>query len=156
VPAQQPAEADPIAKAQTIPGQLTLEQVQKAWDEVLVAVRQRNPTAEGALRSGCAPVEVSNNQVVVTFPYPFLREKLGDPQRKVEIQDALSQVLGSKCLVKLVLAGEHTPVQRTSSAPSTAPQDKAPPAPALDAKDLDQLTRWAKERGGETKVIEEP
>ena len=36
-------------------------------------------------------------EVVVTFPYPFLRDKLGDPQRRAEIQDALSEALGLAC-----------------------------------------------------------
>jgi DNA polymerase-3 subunit gamma/tau len=155
-PVEQLEDTDPSVQPQAVPGQLTLEQVERAWDEVLIAVRQRNPTAEGALRSGCTPVEVNSDQVVVTFPYPFLREKLGDPQRRVEIQDALSQVLGRNCLVKLVLASEHTPGQRASSGPSTAAPDQTPSAPVLDAKDLDQITRWASERGGETRIIGKP
>jgi hypothetical protein len=132
-----------------------LEQVERAWNEILLAVRQRNPTTEGALRSNCRPAEVSGNQIIVTFPYPFLREKLADPQRTVEIQDALSHVMGCNCLVKLVMATEHTPRQQPPSSSAETPPEEAPSAPALDAKDLDQIARWAKDHGGEAKVIEE-
>ena len=164
-------------------GTVTLEQLTEAWDEVLRAVRRLNPTAEGALRSGCQPVEVNGNEVVVTFPYPFLREKLGDPQRKMEIQEALGEVLGIKCRLKLVLASEHQPsrpanpqsadsqatapgAQAAASGPqaTTGPQAAgsqamaAGPQPAanqseMDDQDLDKLYRWAKGVGGQ--VIEE-
>jgi DNA polymerase-3 subunit gamma/tau len=151
-----PAETRPPSQSATAADRLTLKEVEGAWDEVLVAVRQRNPTAEGALRSGCKVVEVNGNQVVVTFPYPFLREKLGDPQRKVEIQDALSQVLGGNCLVKLVLASEYVPTRQTTPGPPAPVSNSAPTETAMDAQDLDQLTRWAEERGGKTMLIEEP
>jgi hypothetical protein len=92
----------------THPG-LTLQQVQRSWDAVLHAVRQRNPATQAVLNTGCQPVEVSDKEIVVTFPYPFLREKLGDPQRRTEIQDALAEVLHARCRLKLVLASEYTP-----------------------------------------------
>jgi DNA polymerase-3 subunit gamma/tau len=160
-PAPVPAEpvtstpnAEPVAQGSSDSGQLTLEVVQRSWDRVLVAVRQRNPTAEGALRSGCVPVEVTGNQVVVTFPYPFLRDKLGDPQRKVEIQDALSEVVGGSCHVKLVLASEYVPGHAPSLAAPAS--DAASPQATMGAEDLDQITRWAEKLGGETKVVDEP
>ena len=155
-PASSTTEAETVVLEQTGSGQLTLEVVERAWDQMLVAVRHRNPTAEGALRSGCTPVEVVGNQVVVTFPYPFLRGKLGDPQRMVEIQDALSDVVGSSCHVKLVLASEYVPTPRAVPGSSAPAPDAVSSQPVLDAKDLDQITRWAEKHGGETKVVEEP
>ena len=153
-PVTSTSKAEPIAQGSTDSRPLTLEAVQRSWDQVLVAVRQRNPTAEGALRSGCTPVEVTGNQVVVTFPYSFLRDKLGDPQRKVEIQDALSEVVGGSCHVKLVLASEYVPRPAPSS--SAPVSDGASPQATMGAEDLDQITAWAEKLGGETKVVEEP
>jgi DNA polymerase-3 subunit gamma/tau len=145
---------------------LSIEQLRGAWEDVLHAVRRHNPAAEGALRSGCEPVEVSGNEVVVTFPYPFLREKLGDPARKMEIQEALGEVFGFKCRLKLVLASEHRPSKPNNPYPQ-APQAAGPGATPsgaaesgavaegseMDDQDLDKLYRWAEERGGQ--VIEE-
>jgi hypothetical protein len=89
-----PVAAEPAPESQPASGSLSLAGVNQAWKRVLQAVRQRNPAAEGALRSGCEPVEVDGDEIVVTFPYAFLRDKLGDPQRKMEIQEALSEVPG--------------------------------------------------------------
>jgi hypothetical protein len=75
-------------------------------------VRQRNPLVEGALRTNCKPVEVYEDEIVIAFPYAFLRDKLGDPRRRAEIQDSLAEVLGVNCRVKLVMESEHTPRQQ--------------------------------------------
>jgi hypothetical protein len=93
---------------------------------------------------------VHDNQVTVTFPYPFLRDKLGDPQRMAEIQDALSEVLRANCRLKLVLASEHVAQQRSQPAGAASPVE---PEALLDKQDLDEISRWAKERGGETKIV---
>jgi DNA polymerase-3 subunit gamma/tau len=140
----------------------SLPQVEQAWPMVLHAVRQRNPATEGALRSQCEPVEVRNDEVVITFPFPFLREKLVDPGRKGEIQDALSEVLKAKCRVKLVLASEYVPGKAPNPTPAPpAAFQKAEPNSAdqaegekLDADEVAQeLTRWAEERGGQVTIV---
>jgi DNA polymerase III subunit gamma/tau len=153
-----PAAAPKPAQIDTEPavatGVISLAQVNRAWEQVLQAVRRRNPTAEGALRSGCQPVEVRGEEIVVTFPYPFLRDKLGDPQRRMEIQEALSEVVGGKCRIKLVLAAEYEPQE-------TADPQSATPSPAedsaggseLDDQEMAKLQQWAEEVGGQ--VVEE-
>ncbi len=145
-----PGETEPVSRPPNATGSLALEGVEQAWSQVLLAVRQRNPAAEGALRSGCKPVEVDGDQIVVTFPYPFLREKLGDPQRKTEIQEALSEVLGATCRLKLVLASEYTP--RRAAKP--AMPSNRPSPPALGEQEIDEISRWAEERGGETRIVQ--
>ncbi len=163
-----PSGTQPASTASRV---VSLDRLRGDWEEVLRAVRRLNPTAEGALRSGCEPVEVSGNEVVVTFPYPFLKDKLGDPARKMEIQEALGEVLGIKCQLKLVLASEHRPSRPANPAPQ-GPQAAGPGAapsgvagsgvagsgaaadgPEMDDQDLDKLYRWAEEVGGQ--VIEE-
>jgi len=151
--------AEPVAPVTAAPelsppaGQLTLAQVQGSWDAVLQAVRRRNPATQAVLNSGCQPVEVNGSEVVVTFPFPFLRGKLGDPQRKMEIQEALGEVLNARCHVKLVLADEFTP-QSPVPAPAAAPA--AGEAPALakpEPSAFDEIARWARERGGKTTLV---
>lgn len=144
------AEPEPQAPA----GTLSLEQVEQSWEQVLQVVRQRNPTTQGALNTGCTPVEVQGNQVIVTFPFPFLREKLRDPQRTMEIQDALSEVLGLPCSLKLVLASEYVPQQRAPSRPVESGPDQTAAAPPLGDQALDEISRWAAERGGEATIIQ--
>ena len=149
--AKKPVKAEPVTRPQTAPGQLTLERVERDWDQVLHVVRERNPMTQGLLNTGCEPVEVNSSEIVITFPHPFLRERLRDPQRRMEIQEALDEVLGTTCGVKLVLASEYAPDQPASSAPPTPEPDEVP---TLDKKDLDQISRWADEHGGATTVME--
>jgi DNA polymerase-3 subunit gamma/tau len=126
---RQPAAAAPVATtpaaepatptAQAPGGEVSLAQVEGAWGRILQAVRQRNPLVEGALRTNCKPIEVYDDEIVIAFPYPFLRDKLGDPRRKAEIQDALTEVLGARCQVKLVMESEHKPRPRVVNPPQT-------------------------------------
>jgi DNA polymerase-3 subunit gamma/tau len=149
-PPAQTAQGKPPTLVQPGAGAVTLGALEQSWNEVLQAVRQRNPAAEGALRSGCKPVEVNGDEIVVTFPYPFLREKLGDPERKMEIQEALSEVLGIQCRFKLVLASEYTPSQPGKAAETTPP----PSGPEPSERIPDEISRWAQERGGTIKLVQ--
>jgi len=170
--AEKPAGTGPAPIAPSTPGVLSLAGVEASWHRVLQAVRQRNPTAEGALRSGCAPVEVNGSELVVTFPYPFLRDKLGDPQRKTEIVEALNEVLGTKCRLKLVLASEYTPgpQENASLQVSAAPEADAAPLvntsspldgspagneePANDSQVPGEISRWAEQHGAQAKLVD--
>jgi DNA polymerase-3 subunit gamma/tau len=144
-------------------GALSLAQVEQAWETMIHAVWQRNPATAGALRSQCKPVEVTDDELVITFPYPFLKEKLVDPQRKAEIQDALAEVLKSDCRIKLLLASEYVPrrAANPSPRPASASTPQPQPNPAEEAHDarLDveevaqQLAPWAEELGGQITVV---
>jgi DNA polymerase-3 subunit gamma/tau len=149
--------------------ELTLQQVQQAWDGVLHAVRQRNPATQAVLNTGCQPVEVSGEEIVVTFPYPFLREKLGDPQRRTEIQDALVEVLHARCRLRLVLASEYAPRRPRNAMPPppvpSEPELAEPSAADIGSKKADPddeaeedevpevISRWAAERGGQARIV---
>ena len=138
---------------------VTLTQVEQAWAMVLHAVRQRNPATEGALRSQCKPVEVAGDEVIITFPFPFLREKLVEPKRKAEIQDALSEVLNTKCRVKFVKDSEYVPTAHVDPTPPLAAPSHSNPAQEASGTPLDEeqvtqeVTRWAEERGGQVKIV---
>jgi hypothetical protein len=143
-------------------GSLTLEQVQGAWERVLQIVRQRNPATQAVLNTGCRPAEVNGVEIIVTFPFPFMREKLRDPQRLMEIQDALSEVLGVKCIVRLVLATDYeprSPVQPASpevvaNSVSAGSPDNVLAGTTPVEQVPDEISRWAAERGGQAKVVQ--
>ncbi len=144
---QAPAATPPPA------GGLSLAQVEQNWDQLLQAVRQRNPATHAALISGCQPVEVNGVEIVVTFPYPFLREKLGDAQRTTEIQEALDEVLQATCRLKLVLASEYTSQAHPDPAPSGTALGQTAGSQPLGAQELDAISRWAEKRGGQTRIV---
>jgi hypothetical protein len=125
-------------------------------------VRQRNPTTQAVLNTGCQPVEVNGEEIVVTFPYPVLREKLVDPQRRTEIQDALTEVLQARCRLKLVLAAEYKPSQHANPQPLPTPPGATPQSrPTQAAQDVqepenevpEEISRWATKHGGQAKVV---
>jgi DNA polymerase-3 subunit gamma/tau len=137
-----PARAEPTPQVQGSAAALALPQVQQAWPQVLQVVRQRNPTTQAVLNTGCLPVEVNGDEIVVTFPFSFLRDKLGDAQRRAEIRDALSEVLGTNCRLRLMLASEYVP----------RPQANPTPA-AADEQVPEEISRWAAEHGGQAKIV---
>jgi DNA polymerase-3 subunit gamma/tau len=145
-------ESEPgVARAREVAsGPLSLAQVEEAWPSVLRAVRKRNPAAEGALRTQCRPVEVNGTEIVVTFPYPFLREKLGDPQRMQEIREALTEVLQCNYRVKLALASEYEHRQQ----PEPPVQASASSTAAAEDPAVEMISKWAKERGGEATLVD--
>ena len=163
-PAEAPA-TEPLATAEASggsAGSLTIEAIKQSWAQVVQSVRQRNPATQAVLNSGCEPVDVEGNEVVLALSFPFLREKLGDPQRRTEIQDALSEVMGVACRVKWVLASEFRPRQPVAARPAAPapPQEDRPEAsepsaadPPLGGDALKEINRWAQERGGETQII---
>jgi hypothetical protein len=83
-----------------------------------------------------------------------LRDKLGDPQRKAEIQDALTEVLHARCRLTLVLASEYVPREQTNPAPPAA-QSGPSGADAETGEEQvpEEISRWAEEHGGEAKFV---
>ena len=104
---------------------LTLDQVQRRWPEIIGAVQALNKTTAAVLRSNCQPVDLSDDQIVVTVPSAILRDKLEDPQRKVEVQEAVSSVLGVRSRIRLVLEVEYAP-RTPRPAPQPQPQAATP------------------------------
>jgi len=151
-------EPSPPAATPETPPPVTLlgiERIRESWRDVLLAVRRRNPTTYGALNTDCEPVEASGDEVVITFPHAFLRQKLNDPQRKEEIQAALTEVLHLNCRIRFVLASEYTPRPSGKPVPSAAPEAGAT-NPVPDGQVPDEITRWAAQRGGQVQVIPPP
>jgi DNA polymerase-3 subunit gamma/tau len=150
VAAEVEIQTEPVSEAHAPSGALTLQQVIESWPQVLQGVRQRNPATQAVLNSGCEPVAVNGDEVVVTFPFPFLKDKLGDPQRKTEIQDTLSEVLGGVCRLKLVLASEYT--ARPQTPPATPEQSESEMLP--DDEALTKISRWAEQHGGQASIVQ--
>ena len=160
---------------------MTIERVQRCWLEIIGAVHAINRTTAAVLRSNCQPVDLADGQIVVTVPSAILRDKLEDPQRRVEIQEAVSSVLGVRGWLKPVLAAEYAaraPRPALQSQPQAAPsslpdqatrtdersesrpegvperQRSVPSASgADDDQTLDEISRWAASLGGQATIV---
>ncbi len=130
-------------------GPLTLAGVQARWSDFVESLNTRNKQTAAVFRSGCRPVEVVDDQVVVTVPSAILRDKVNHPRRKTEAQEVLTQVLGMACRLKLVLAAEYVP--RQDPAPAAPPQGEA--AAPDDAQVPAGIRRWAAEHGAQVRII---
>jgi hypothetical protein len=129
--------------------------VQRRWPEIIGAVQALNKTTAAVLRSNCQPVDLVDDQIVVTVPSPILRDKLENPQRKVEVQEAVSSVLGVHSRIRLVLAVEYTPRVPRPALPQAAAVDlPGQAAKTGDDQTLDEISRWAAERGGQAKIVQ--
>ncbi len=148
-PAPAPATVGPAEE-----GPLDIGGVQRRWPDVLQAVRRRNPATYGALNTDCQPVELRGEEIVITFPHSFLRDKLNDPQRKREVEEALGEVLQIRCRASFVLAAEYAPQRvKADGSPAATESEQDNSAPALDDQALSEITRWAEERGGKTRIV---
>ncbi|HFD39294.1 MAG TPA: DNA polymerase III subunit gamma/tau [Anaerolineae bacterium] len=132
-------------------GPLTLAGVQARWSDFVESLNTRNKQTAAVFRSGCRPVEVVDDQVIVTVPSAILRDKVDHPRRKAEAQEVLTQVLGAACRLKLVLAAEYVPRQDPAPAPAAPPQGKA--AAPDDEQVPDEISRWAAEHGAQVRII---
>jgi DNA polymerase-3 subunit gamma/tau len=132
---------------------LTMERLAGAWPQVLQAVRQLNPATQAALNTGCQPVEVNGAEIIITFPFPVLREKLMAPQRQEEVQKALSEVLHDRCYVRFVLASDYAP--REPAVRSTPPPAAGSTGTQKDKGFEEKIKGWAEEHGGQVTIIEE-
>jgi hypothetical protein len=175
--AEGPVQASSDSSSPAVADGLTLAAVEHSWAKVLQAVRQRNPTTQAVLNTGCQPVEVNGDEIVMTFPFAHLLEKLSHPQRQAELHDALSEVFQAQCRIKLVLASQYKPKPQSAQAghlPTVVSSKSMPPdvhkaadsqsspAPGARAeKDSgmqnaqvpEEIVRWAEERGGEVSVL---
>jgi hypothetical protein len=161
---------------------MTLNRVQRCWPEIIGAVQAINKTTAAVLRSNCQVVDLVDGQIVVTVPSSILRDKLEDPQRKVEIQEAASSVLGARSRIKLALATEYAPQtsrpalqsqpqaapsslpdqatrtdERSESRPEGVPERQRSGPSASGADDdqtLDEISRWAASLGGQATIVE--
>jgi len=127
-----------------------LEQIRARWDEIINEVYAHNRMTAAVLRSNCQVVDLVGDELVLSFISDPIRQKLKDQNRRLEVEEALHRILNCRYRLKLVLASEYTPRQPAPPAHS----EPAPSGPPLDDQALDQISRWAAERGGRARIVE--
>jgi len=86
-------------------GSLSPEGLRTQWPEFLNALRPRNLSLEALMRS-CEPVAVEGDVVLLGFTHNFHRSKVEEQHNKQLVEDVLSSLVGQRCSVRCVLAGQ--------------------------------------------------
>jgi len=88
-----------------VDGELTVEAVRDRWTSLLDALRPENRSLEALLRSS-RPKAVEGDVVVLGFSHSFHKEKVEEDQNKRAVEDALSDLIGSRCRVRCVVESQ--------------------------------------------------
>lgn len=87
---------------------LSWEELESKWPDVLAQLRQTNKMVEALMRS-LRLVDVEGNRVVVEAPSDLLKGRIDQPNAKSQVEQSISQVLGTPASLRCVLKGEHRP-----------------------------------------------
>lgn len=121
---------------------VTIEQIRGNWDQIRANLKARSRRIEALLMS-VDPASVNGNLVVLTSAYPFHRNKLNESDVQQVVEEAISQVVGTRVRVSTQLHGEGRGVASVNGdaatvstiAPVASPTRPAPEASALDPDD---------------------
>jgi DNA polymerase-3 subunit gamma/tau len=86
------------------------EKLRQDWKRLIAEAPPeiRKTPALAILRSaGIMPVSVENGTVVLSSRYPYLKEKLEDPENQRVVEAVISSFLGHPCRVRCVSEGNH-------------------------------------------------
>jgi DNA polymerase-3 subunit gamma/tau len=112
--APEPAPAEvPPSMSYTSPPQTSDEEtarLRQDWKKLIAEVPPdiRKTPALAILRSaGVMPVSIDNGTVVLSSRYPYLKEKLEDPENQRVVEKVISSFLGRPCRVRCVSEDNH-------------------------------------------------
>ncbi len=111
--AEKPAASPPgeeAVKAAPLEASGQLEALQANWKQVLEQAPEsvRRTAAMAILRSaGVQPIAMENDTVVLTFRYPYHKEKIEEPDNMKITTDIISGYLGNRCTVRCVFEQEE-------------------------------------------------
>ncbi|MGD8735896.1 MAG: DNA polymerase III subunit gamma/tau [Anaerolineae bacterium] len=159
-PARQSKVDGPVDDAAAVPAQsntpassgaaLDRQRVESCWEDILSSLHaKRQFPTEAALRTSQL-ADVIDDEIIVIPPSQIILEKLNAPQRMDEIQNALKEVFGSTCRLRLVLSAQYTPRQPADPAPSSRP----PAGDAVSQEIPDEISQWAEDHGAEVSLLE--
>ena len=105
-----------------------LAQVKAAWPRILQTVHSRSVRAE-ALLNACQPTGMEEASIILSFRYPFHRDKAEEEANRALIEEAVSSVLGGAHPIRCVLGTTQPAITPPShSKEKRQPQGQAGPA----------------------------
>ncbi len=100
-------EKQTLASDNLVGAVVTLDTVQRKWEELLNSIRPKNHSVQALLRSA-RPKIVDNNQLVIEVYYPFHLDKLKVETLRRMVEDSVIEVFGWKGVKLQYVLGERT------------------------------------------------
>ncbi len=111
----------PTSQAQPIKGnEVTLEAVLEKWPLILDKVKEYNHSLIASLKLA-QPAALEDGHLVLVFSYKFHKEAIEARKNRIVVDQVIEETMGSKILVKPVLAAEWQGTPEVLSAPVSEP-----------------------------------
>jgi len=89
---------------------LKIETVREKWPEMITQLADVFPSLIFVLKMAKIK-EVNNNEITISLPYSFHKEKIEDIKCKMKIEEVFSELLGIKVVLKCVVDENENPEQ---------------------------------------------
>jgi DNA polymerase-3 subunit gamma/tau len=138
-----PSEAPPAPAAK---GGLSLDAVEKNWQDILTHLRELNKIAEALMRS-VKLVDVEGNSVVIEAPSDLIKGRIEQQGSKSAVEQSIAHVLGVSASLRCVSKGTYRSSAQSSQATGAQPEainsseDDQPGEQAESASTLDDSSQ---------------
>jgi DNA polymerase III subunit gamma/tau len=134
--AEVPVEAgDPLGRARD----------KESWTRFMVVLKDRYGISLQAALRGVKQVDVLNGVLVLSFGAAFHRDMIDQPENRIKVEDAWTEVLGCRVAVRCVLAG---------ATPAAAPKQPAGGSTPAPGDEDDELLDVARKRGAKVTKLD--
>jgi len=121
------------------------EVVNKAWQELLVRIKQHNHSLSFVLKS-CQLIGVDGSTVRLAFKHKFHHDRLNEPAIRQLVEGILSEILGQRAVIATTLDPNLILMENGKSEAGTAPSaasvaDAAVAAANIDSTVIDNLLK---------------
>ncbi len=94
-------EDEPVIK--NLPeGDTDLYTIRNNWRNLLEALKRDNQSLATIFSSNCQAIAVTGNEIAVSTPYDFYKEKLNDHSNKLTVEGVFGKILGLQVRLKIV------------------------------------------------------
>jgi len=105
-------------------GKISLEEVEKKWNQVLAAVKPYNHSVEAFLRAA-RPGKIENGVLVLEVFYKFHKERLEEAKNRKIVNTGLTEILGEEIEFECLLAeGKKMIAREVAGAPAPAGKEE--------------------------------
>ncbi len=102
-----------------------IEDIREKWREIIKETKPFNHSISLFLMN-CEPFKIEGNCLAIVTKYKFYKDKLGEVQNKLTIENVLAKILGSKLKVKFLSEDEAGIKIKSQSAPKDSSSSQKP------------------------------